>query len=105
MIRLHPQDLRAIVAALAYMDPEANSEIARSRADHLLAELERTAKPNSTFAESITHRPDTVTDIIQETEGALLLRLAVAMEARPMGNGFDREDWLDAFRSALEVKP
>lgn len=43
--RLHPQDLRAIVAALQMQDPEANVKTAVRLTDDLLAELERSAKP------------------------------------------------------------
>lgn len=45
MSRLHPQDLRAIVAALVFQHPEANAKTARILTDGLLDELARTEKP------------------------------------------------------------
>ncbi len=38
---------------------------------------------------------------LEEKEDTFLTRLAEAMEKQPMGNGYDRNDWLDEFRAAL----
>ena len=79
MNRLHPHDLRAIVAASMFGLPQVDAEEALAMADRLLAENERTAEPVP--MPGFHHGRGTVDLILNQEE--VMRRLAAANPRKP----------------------
>lgn len=101
MNRLHPEDLRAIMAALTFSDPHCpGTEPAVRAADALLAELKRTAGPETQGPFDKVVPRDRVDEIIRRAEKAETERDALRVEVeelRHRSNG-----WADIATSGLQ---